>query len=171
MILRAFGERILFLKKLKMTIKIISIGNKLNSWESESIDYYKKQLPKNLSLDFINLKSLQNPKLSKEEVIKKESELLLSKITKSDFIVSWDIKGDEISSEEFSNFISLCQQTNKSISFIIGGSFGLSSEIKKCSDKVFSASSFTIPHKLFRLILVEQIYRAHTIISNMPYHK
>ena len=90
MILRAFGERILFLKKLQMTIKIISIGNKLNSWESESIDYYKKQLPKNLSLDFINLKSLQNPKLSKDEVIKKESELLLSRITKSDFIVSWD---------------------------------------------------------------------------------
>ena len=90
---------------------------------------------------------------------------------RQDFIVSWDIKGDEISSEGFSNFISLCQQTNKSISFIIGGSFGLSSEIKKCSDKVFSASSFTIPHKLFRLILVEQIYRAHTIISNMPYHK
>ena len=55
MILRAFGERILFLKKLQMTIKIISIGNKLNSWESESIDYYKKQLPKNLSL---------NPKIS-----------------------------------------------------------------------------------------------------------
>ena len=124
-------------KKLQMTIKIISIGNKLNSWESESIDYYKKQLPKNLSLDFINLKSLQNPKLSKEEVIKKESELLLSRINKSDFIVSWDIEGDEISSEGFSNFISLCQQTNKSISFIIGGSFGLSSEIKKSSDKVF----------------------------------
>ena len=171
MILRAFGERILFLEKIQMTIKIISIGNKLNSWESESIYYYKKQLPKNLSIDFINLKSLQNPKLSKEEVIKKESELLLTRITKADFIVSWDINGDEISSEGFSNFISSCQQTNKSISFIIGGSFGLSSEIKKISGKVFSASSFTIPHRLFRLILVEQIYRAHTIITNMPYHK
>ena len=171
MILKVFGGKILFLKILLMIIKIISIGNKLNSWESESIYYYKKQLPKNLSIDFINLKSLQNPKLSKEEVIKQESELLLSRINKGDFIVSWDINGDEISSEGFSNFISSCQQTNKSISFIIGGSFGLSSEIKKSSDKVFSASSFTIPHRLFRLILVEQIYRAHTIITNMPYHK
>ena len=171
MILKVFGGRILFLKILLMIIKIISIGNKLNSWESESIYYYKKQLPKNLSIDFINLKSLQNPKLSKEEVIKQESELLLTRINKPDFIVSWDINGDEISSEGFSNFISSCQQTNKSISFIIGGSFGLSSEIKKSSDKVFSASSFTIPHRLFRLILVEQIYRAHTIITNMPYHK
>ena len=171
MILKVFGGRILFLKILLMIIKIISIGNKLNSWESESIYYYKKQLPKNLSIDFINLKSLQNPKLSKEEVIKKESELLLSRITKADFIVSWDINGDEISSEGFSNFISSCQQTNKSISFIIGGSFGLSSEIKKSSDKVFSASSFTIPHRLFRLLLDEQLYRAHTIITNMPYHK
>ena len=171
MILKVFGGKILFLKILLMIIKIISIGNKLNSWESESIYYYKKQLPKNLSIDFINLKSLQNPKLSKEEVIKQESELLLSRINKGDFIVSWDINGDEISSEGFSNFISSCQQTNKSISFIIGGSFGLASEIKKSSDKVFSASSLTMPHRLFRLILVEQIYRAHTIISNMPYHK
>ena len=98
MILKVFGGRILFLKKLVMIIKIISIGNKLNSWESESIYYYKKQLPKNLSIDFINLKSLQNPKLSKEEVIKQESELLLTRINKPDFIVSWDINGDEISS-------------------------------------------------------------------------
>jgi len=171
MILKVFGGRILLLKRLIMIIKIISIGNKLNSWESESINFYKKQLPKNLTIDFINLKSLQNPKLSKEEVIRKESELLLSRINENDFIVSWDINGDNISSEDLSNFISLCQQTQKAVSFVIGGSFGLSSEIKESSDKVFSASSFTIPHRLFRLILVEQIYRAHTIISNMPYHK
>jgi len=60
---------------------------------------------------------------------------------------------------------------NKTISFIIGGSFGLSEEIKSKADKIFSASLLTFPHRLFRLILVEQIFRAHTIISNMPYHK
>lgn len=154
-----------------MLIKIISIGNKLNSWESESIQHYKKQLPKNFKIDFINLKSQQNPKYSKKEVIKKESELLISKILEDEFVVACDSMGELTDSGEFSCLLKSCQEMNKTISFIIGGSFGLSREIKSKADKIFSASLLTFPHRLFRLILVEQIFRAHTIISNMPYHK
>ena len=62
-------------------------------------------------------------------------------------------------------------QINAKICFVIGGSFGLSKDIKKLSDKVISASNFTFPHRLFRIILIEQIYRAVSIINNMPYHK
>ena len=62
-----------------MIIKIISIGNKLNKWESDTINYYLKQLPKNIKIDFINLKSQQNPNYSNEEVIQKESELILKR--------------------------------------------------------------------------------------------
>lgn len=62
-------------------------------------------------------------------------------------------------------------QTNAKICFVIGGSFGLSKDIKNLSDKVISASNFTFPHRLFRIILIEQIYRAVSIINNMPYHK
>ena len=154
-----------------MLIKIISIGNKLNSWESESIQHYKKQLPKNFKIDFINLKSQQNPKYSKKEVIKKESELLISKILEDEFVVACDSMGELTDSGEFSCLLKSCQEMNKTISFIIGGSFGLSEETKSKADKIFSASLLTFPHRLFRLILVEQIFRAHTIISNMPYHK
>jgi len=154
-----------------MLIKIISIGNKLNSWESESIQHYKKQLPKNFKIDFINLKSQQNPKYSKKEVIKKESELLISKILENEFVIACDAMGELTDSGEFSCLLKNCQEMNKTISFIIGGSFGLSQEIKSKADKIFSASLLTFPHRLFRLILVEQIFRAHTIISNMPYHK
>ena len=67
--------------------------------------------------------------------------------------------------------LELLDQEINNISFIIGGSFGLSSNILKRSNQILSASLFTFPHKLFRLIIVEQIYRAHTIINNMPYHK
>ena len=154
-----------------MLIKIISIGNKLNSWESESIQHYKKQLPKNFKIDFINLKSQQNPKYSKKEVIKKESELLISKILEDEFVVACDSMGELTDSGEFSCLLKSCQEMNKTISFIIGGSFGLSEDVKSKADKIFSASLLTFPHRLFRLILVEQIFRAHTIISNMPYHK
>ena len=154
-----------------MIIKIISIGNKLNKWESETIDFYLKQLPKNIKVDFVDLKSQQNPNYSIKEVIKKESQLINSKISDKDFVIAWDSNGVQISSEAFSKLIFKNREINNNISFIIGGSFGLSSNILKRSNQILSASLFTFPHKLFRLIIVEQIYRAHTIINNMPYHK
>ena len=154
-----------------MIIKIISIGNKLNKWESKNIDFYLKQLPKNIKVDFVDLKSQQNPNYSNKEVIDKESQLIKSKIPDKDFVISWDSSGEQISSEAFSKLIFKHREINNNISFIIGGSFGLSSNILNRSNKILSASLFTFPHKLFRLIMVEQIYRAHTIINNMPYHK
>ena len=154
-----------------MLIKIISIGNKLNLWQSQGIEFYTKQLPKNLAIEFIDLKSQQNPNYSIEEVIQKESSLILSKISNNDFVVSWDSSGESMTSKNFSNFILKSQSSMSSILFIIGGSFGLSLEVKQRSNKILSASQFTFPHRLFRLLLVEQIYRAYTIINNMPYHK
>lgn len=154
-----------------MIIKIISIGNKLNKWESETIDFYLKQLPKNIKVDFVDLKSQQNPNYSIKEVIKKESQLINSKISDKDFVIAWDSSGEQVSSKAFSKLIFKNREINNNISFIIGGSFGLSSDILNRSNQILSASLFTFPHKLFRLIMVEQIYRAHTIINNMPYHK
>ena len=154
-----------------MLIKIISVGNKLNQWQLKEIEFYTKQLPKNLAIEFIDLKSQQNPNYSIEEVIQKESSLILSKISKNDYVVSWDSSGESMTSKNFSNFILKSQSNMSSILFIIGGSFGLSLEVKQRSNKILSASQFTFPHRLFRLLLVEQIYRAYTIINNMPYHK
>ncbi len=154
-----------------MIIKIISIGNKLNKRESEAIDFYLKQLPKNIKVDFVDLKSQQNPNYSIKEVVKKESQLINSKISDKDFVIAWDSSGEQISSKAFSKLIFKNREINNNITFIIGGSFGLSSNILNRANQILSASLFTFPHKLFRLIIVEQIYRAHTIINNMPYHK
>ena len=165
------GTKESLLKFLIMIIKIFTIGNKLNQWESEGIEFYTKQLPKNLEVEFINLKSQQNKSYSTNEVIEKESNTIMSKIPKHEYIVAWDSNGEKITSESFANFILDHQRINPNISFIIGGSFGLSATVKKRSDRVFSASLLTFPHRLFRLILMEQIYRAHSIITNMPYHK
>ena len=79
--------------------------------------------------------------------------------------------GDAVSSNEFSKIFENLMHQNTKICFLIGGSFGLSKELKFVSNKVLSASNFTFPHRLFRIILVEQIYRAISIINNAPYHK
>jgi len=154
-----------------MNIKIISIGNKPNKWELEGEDHYIKQLPKNINVNYLHIKGQQHPNMSKKEILQKESDLILSKISKKDFIVSWDARGKSFDSEEFSAFLSKCTQTKKEIIFIIGGSFGLSEDILNKSNLILSASLLTFPHRLFRLILMEQIYRAYTIINKKPYHK
>ena len=86
-----------------MVLNIISVGNKLTSWESQGIEYYQKQLPKNISLNFIDIKGQQHPKRSIDEVKKLESELILNKISDGGYIISWDSRGKKIGSKEFSN--------------------------------------------------------------------
>ena len=154
-----------------MNLSIISVGNKPNKWELDGIDHYIKQLKNRVKIDFINIKGQQNPKRSTEEVIKLEAHLILQKIPSDSYLIACDMAGDAVSSNEFSKIFENLMHQNTKICFVIGGSFGLSKELKFVSNKVLSASNFTFPHRLFRIILVEQIYRAISIINNAPYHK
>ena len=104
-------------------------------------------------------------------MIQAESGILLNKVEKIDRAISWDIKGRSISSKEFANLISEHSMNDHQIEFVIGGSHGLSNEVLDKSNHVISASKLTFPHRLFKIILSEQIYRACSIISNHPYHK
>ncbi len=154
-----------------MNLSIISVGNKPNKWELEGINHYLKQLNNYVKIDFINVKGQQNPKRSTEEVIKLEADLILKKIPSDSYLIICDKAGDRVSSSEFSKIFENLMHENKKVCFVIGGSFGLSKDLKLISNKVLSASNFTFPHRLFRIILVEQIYRAISIINNTPYHK
>ena len=154
-----------------MNLTIISIGNKLSPWELDGINYYTKQLKNKININFINIKGQQHPKRSIEEVLKLESDHILKKIPDDSFLISWDSSGDKIDSKEFSKVIENSMTNNLKLCLLIGGSFGLDKNILKNSQRVLSASNFTFPHRLFRIILIEQIYRAFSIINNSPYHK
>ena len=104
-------------------------------------------------------------------MIQAESRILLDKVEKIDHAIAWEIKGRSISSNEFANLIKDHSMNDHQIEFVIGGSHGLSGEVLDKSNHVISASKLTFPHRLFKIILSEQIYRACSIISNHPYHK
>ena len=154
-----------------MNLTIISIGNKLSPWELDGINYYTKQLKNKININFINIKGQQHPKRSIEEVLILESDYILKKIPDDSFLISWDSSGDRVDSKEFSKVIENSMTNNLKLCLLIGGSFGLNKNILKNSQRVLSASNFTFPHRLFRIILIEQIYRAFSIINNSPYHK
>ena len=143
-------------------IKIICIGKIKEKFYREAIEEYMKRLYKYHKVIIEELP---------DSNINKEKELILKHINKKDYIITLQIEGKEINSIELSNLIDKTLITNSNITFIIGGSEGLHNDIKELSNYKLSFSKLTFPHQLFRIILLEQIYRSFKIINNETYHK
>src|SRR5699024_9791960 len=105
------------------------------------------------------------------KILQDESKRILDKVKPDDYVILLDLKGKNIDSVKLSNLIDKNVNTNKRLIFIIGGSHGVSDEIKLRSNFMWQLSALTFPHQLVRLMLVEQIYRAFSIINKHPYHK
>lgn len=159
-----------------MNIKIIAVGKIKEKYIQEGIKEFSKRLSRYCTLDIIEIDDEKAPEnLSEKEmeiVKKKEGERVLSKIPQNSFIISLEIMGKQLSSEELSKKIDdLMVNGVNDICFIIGGSLGLSEEITNKSNFKLSFSKMTFPHQLMRLILLEQVYRGFRIMKGEPYHK
>ncbi len=143
-------------------IKIVCVGKIKEKFYRDAIEEYMKRLSK-------------YHKVIIEEVmdsdIKREADLILKHISDKDYVVTLEIDGNSISSLELADFIDKRLIINSNITFIIGGSEGLDDSVKNIADYKLSFSKMTFPHQLFRIILLEQIYRSFKIINNESYHK
>lgn len=150
-------------------MKIICVGKIKEKFFAEAIKEYEKRISKYTKLKIIEVEdySINNEKIIKE----KEKEQILKYIDQKDYVITLEIEGKELTSIELSKKIESTIQTNPNITFIIGGSYGLDDEIKQLSNYKLSFSKLTFPHQLFRIILLEQIYRSYKIINNETYHK
>lgn len=135
----------------------------------DGIEDYLKRLSRYTKIEVIELNNYNSENI--EEVLNNEKELILKHIKEKDYIVTMEIEGKLLTSEEFSRKIDEVFNYHSNITFIIGGSYGLHNDIKKISNYALSFSKMTFPHQLFRLILLEQIYRAYKINNNETYHK
>ena len=143
-------------------IKIICVGKIKESYLRDAISDYQKRINKYHKFEIIEV----NDSNMKDEAIK-----ILHYVKDNDYVVTLEIDGDMLSSTEFANKIDKLFITNSNITFIIGGSDGLDDKVKNRSNYRLSFSSFTFPHQLFRVILLEQIYRCFKILNNETYHK
>lgn len=143
-------------------IKIICVGKLKEEYLKNGINDYFNRINKYHKLEIIELS---------DSDINKEKDLILKNINSKDYIITLDIEGNNLSSTELADKIDKTFITNPTITFIIGGSDGLHQEIKKLSNYSLSFSKLTFPHGLFRLILLEQIYRGFKILNNESYHK
>ena len=150
-------------------IKIICIGKLKEKYLREAIEEYQKRLQKYTKLEIIELEDEKDDNIN--VCLQKEQEKIIKHLKTKDNIVILDIKGEEIDSKDFSTFINNELLYNNNIVFIIGSSNGLHEEIKKLTNKKLSFSRLTFPHQLFRVLLLEQIYRSFKILNNESYHK
>jgi 23S rRNA (pseudouridine1915-N3)-methyltransferase len=143
-------------------IKIICIGKIKENYLKDAINDYQKRISKYHKIEIVELP---------DSFIDNEKELIKKNINSKDYIITMEIEGNMLSSIELSEKIDKTFITNPNITFIIGGSTGLHPEIKNISNYKLSFSKLTFPHGLFRLILLEQIYRSFKILNNESYHK
>ena len=150
-------------------IKIICVGKIKEKYLRDAIDEYSKRLSKYTKLEIIEVKdeSIGNEK----DILKKESISIDKYINDKDYNIILAIEGEELSSETFAKKLDNIFNYSSNINFIIGGSLGIDDSIKEKANLKLSFSRMTYPHQLFRVILLEQIYRAFKIINNESYHK
>lgn len=158
-----------------VNINIICVGKLKEKYLKDAIDEYSKRLSKYCKLNIIEVKDEIIPDTLNEKLtenIKSTEGIKILNNIKNSYIISLDLKGKEYTSEEFSHKLeNIVLNSNSIITFIIGGSLGLSKEVLDKSNELVCFSKLTFPHQLIRVFLLEQIYRAFKIQNNETYHK
>jgi 23S rRNA (pseudouridine1915-N3)-methyltransferase len=153
------------------TIYLIWPDKTREKWIKEGIEKYflrLKHYSKPVLIEFKTPKNLRNK--SAPEFKREEGDLIKARLPKG-YVISLDERGKQMTTVEFSSFLQKLMDRNiRDIIFIVGGDAGLSEDILTLSDSVFSLSGLTFPHEIARLLLVEQLYRAFTVMNNEPYH-
>jgi 23S rRNA (pseudouridine1915-N3)-methyltransferase len=149
-------------------IKIITVGKLKEKFYSDAVNEYLKRLSKYTKINLIEVK---DEDFDINKTLLKERDSILKYISEKEYIITMEIEGKELSSVELASKINDIQNTYSDITFIIGGSYGLHEDIKNMSNYKLSFSKLTFPHQLFRVMLLEQLYRSFKINNNETYHK
>lgn len=150
-------------------IKIICVGKIKEEYLRNAIKEYEKRLSKYTKLEIIECNDYGT--LDVSTILEKEKDEILKYIGDKDYLVTLEIEGKEMDSVSFSKKLEQTFLTNSTITFVIGGSYGIHEDVKRKANFHLSFSQMTLPHQLFRVILLEQIYRSFKIMNNESYHK
>jgi len=155
-----------------MRLTLVTIGNRMPDWVNRAVEEYSKRFPPEL---FLTIKALppekRNKNSEKIKIQQGEKEKILSVIPKDNYLVALDEHGKQQDTKRLSQRIQGWMQDSQNITFVIGGTDGLDKEVLAKANETWSLSNFTLPHGLARVVLVEQLYRAWTLLKNHPYHR
>ena len=155
-----------------MKLNLIAVGKRMPKWVDLALTEYIKRLPKNINF---NLNQIAPEKRSRnrslQELKKNEDEKINTLISSTNIVIALDDKGELISSHRLARELQIWIDQQLDVGILIGGADGLSDSIKNRASKIWSLSKMTLPHALARVIFIEQLYRASTILNKHPYHR
>ena len=155
-----------------MQFDLIAIGKRMPVWVDSAFTEYSKRLPKKINFNLIEIVPATRSKNTNPEQLKKiEEEKITTSITNNSLVIALDEKGKSINSRELSIELQTWIDNQQHVSILVGGADGLSPSIKNKADEIWSLSKMTLPHNLVRIVIIEQIYRAWSIINHHPYHR
>lgn len=155
-----------------MHIRLIAVGNKMPRWIEEGWQEYHKRLPKELSIELIEVPLITRGKNADiTRLIQQEGYAMLNKVQAADKVITLEVTGKPWNTEQLSQQLARWQLDGQDINLMIGGPEGLAPEVCARSNEKWSLSGLTLPHPLVRVIIAEQLYRAWTILTGHPYHK
>ena len=155
-----------------MKLRLIVVGKTTQDFVEAGAEMYRLRLEKYLPFELVTIPALKKTRnLSPDDFRQKEGELILKRTGKGDATILLDEKGKEMNSTGFANFLQQKMNTGiKTLNFVIGGAYGFSPEVRQMAAAKISLSKMTFSHQIVRVIFMEQLYRAFTIIRNEPYH-
>ncbi len=154
-----------------MKINLIVVGKKLPEWLNTGIQHYQKQLPSNYNFSITVLEP-QNRKSSSIEKIKSlEGDMLIKVASSSTTLIGFDEKGKQQTSKAIAESLKDWQLEGDNVALLIGGAEGLSTQCKQKCHQLWGLSGLTLTHNMARLLVVEQLFRGHSLLNKHPYHR
>jgi 23S rRNA (pseudouridine1915-N3)-methyltransferase len=158
-----------------MKLRVISVGHKMPSWVETACAEYIKRMPREASIEIVEIKPEKRAAGNSTENIQLiEAKRILDAVGR-DYLVALDERGNEVTTlqlaDRFSTWLDGSVTSGRDIALVIGGADGLHTSVKQKADWLWGLSKLTLPHAMVRIILAEQLYRAHSVIHNHPYHR
>lgn len=155
-----------------MRIRIIAVGTKMPDWVEQGYNEYLKRMPRDVSVEMLELPlALRSKNSDIAKAMEKEGESMLASIGKGEQVIALDVKGKSWSTEQLAEQLAAWKMSGDNYCLLIGGPDGLAPAALALASVKWSLSPLTLPHPLVRILVIEQLYRACTILQNHPYHK
>ncbi len=155
-----------------MKINLISVGTRMPAWVESGVEEYAKRLPTDFAFSITEVPLGKRGKsIDIEQVIRKESEAVLSRVRPQDYVVAMEVDGRALSTEGLAKRLDAIRMEGRNVALLVGGPDGLGEACRVRADELWSLSALTLPHPLVRILIAEQIYRAWSILNAHPYHR
>jgi len=155
-----------------MRVRLIAVGSRMPKWVREAYDDYITRLGSGLKISLLEIEpGLRSTARTPRTAIGTEGQKLLAALRKDEYVIALDERGAEMTTRELAAWLSTRMQEGRDLAFLIGGPDGFAPEVLARSHFKWSLSRLTLPHALVRVVLAEQLYRAHGVLTNHPYHR